>query len=1043
VRAPRAPLGARRGLVAALAIAAVALLLAGYPLPAAVPPGGASSHGASAPDGSTSSLSRTVPVSSPPARGLYPLSTLPANLVPFGTDGRPALARPATAAQGAADPVTPGAEDLANPTLANQSYGTAVAAVGPGNNTILVGTEDESYYLSGSGLFWSYGLSASIRTDDGGSSWTIAWVGPNASWTSTSSPSWGDVSLGASSVAAGAGIALYATDYASLCAVLYPDGPCDNSSLGPAAPTGVAVARSPNGGSSWDAPQPIDSVAEWRYVSGTCPGASGPYAGYLPANISELPSVALSSDGAVAVVGWVTVDYIDTVVCIAGSAYEGIAAIDELAQVAVSTNGGGSWSTPQTIGGGVSGPVSVAVGPSPADTLALVYQDSQNGTSATFPYARSISTNLGATWTPPADLGSPTMVHPVESSAPDSFPVVTLPDLAADANASSPFAGNLYLAWDDNRTSVDGDPSVAFASGTLHGGFSGVSYLTPAGGNFVYFEPTVTVDPTGRVWVVYYAEDVLTGAYSLDGVFSTDGGATWSPAFAIADGPSYPIAGTFLGYTTGAAATASGLYAAWTDCRGTCESDGSTEVDAARAVAVEVTSSVAGPSVLVTSGGVASQAPTPFATAWDQNAPVLLSASAWTTLENSSLFIGEFANFTGAVATATNPVEFDYEGGTGVEANYRTARASWISGTVGPASVAPTLTIDNVSAPLAASGASDLFNVSVEPGLVYWVNASAPAYQNVTQLVPVASGRASLLAITLAPDPAWIDGRVEPVTATLTVDGAVVPVDSSTGLFNATVGWGLNWVNVTQVGLTSFSEQVYVQAGQVAEVDATLVGAWVAGSVAPFNATVTLDGVDVPVGTGGFNVTTTTGTHYLNATAWGYAPYHRVVHVTAGGGVYLPVELTDLGWVRGTVTPITAVVAVDGRLLAVVGGVYNVSEVGGSVYNVSVEAPGFVPQWANVPVVPATTHYANFSLAATRSTCVTDCGPSNGTTTGTGPAPPYSYTDAVVAAGLILGVAAVVAGVVLVRGRRPPSGDSAVEAPAPAAVSPPPGGGPS
>jgi hypothetical protein len=1031
----------KRLAVAGIAVALVALLLFAIPVP--------STSAAPAPSSALRVALETAPSVArvlaarglPTTTGPYPVTSAPEHAsgpsAPvFGTVG----ALPAVRASSAAG--IEAGTDLANPVLGSLSYGASVAAVGPSNDTILVGTENETYYLSGSGLFWTYGLSASFRTSNAGVTWTTSWVGPNASWTDTSSPSWGDITWGATSVAGENGTALYAANYASPCAELYPDGSCANSSLEAAAPAGVAVARSTDGGASWAAPEPVDDLAEYRYVSGFCPNASAPYAGYIPANFTDQPSVAIAPDGAVAVVGWDVLDYSDSVECISGQAYYFITGLDDLSEVAVSTDRGVSWSAPVTIGSGASGPVSVAIGASPADTIAFTYEDVQNGTSSTFPYAIALSTDDGATWSLPSDLGSSTMVHPVISSAPDSFAVATLPRLAADENASSPFAGSLYLAWADNRTSVDGDPSIAVALGTVHGGWSGVRYATAAGGSNVYFDPSISVAPSGRVWLVYYRLSLETGAYQLVGSFSDTGGLSWSPTFAIADSPSYPTsADSFLGIATGAAATSSGLYSAWTDCRSAaCADTGAAVVDAAHTVPVAFTASIAGPVVNASSGGFSVVAPTPFTTGVDANIGLTVTASAWTPLENSTEYIGEFSNFSGAVVSSSDPVSFDFGAATGVEAHYLFSRASWIAGTVVPGNADPNATLDGTPLALTPGGSGSVaFNLSVEPGRVYQLNVSAPEYQNQSVLLPAVTGATTSVEISLVRDPAWIVGRLDPLSATLTVDGRDVTPAPSTGLFNATVAWGPTWVNASAPGRTSFSQLVNARANEQATVDISLSGAWIAGSVDPLDTAVTLDGATVPIGTGAFNYSTLGGIHYLNATAPGYAPYHRVVSLTAGSGMYVAISLNDRGWIRGTVSPITASVSVLGASVPLIGGAYNVSVVGGSVYNVSVEEPGFAPEWANVAVQPSATDFSNFSLVVVPPTCGTGCSPSNGTAAkSSGGSPPYSWTDAVVAAGLILGVAIVAAVAVGFSGASRTG--SRPERPEPTAPNPPPGG---
>ena len=974
-------------------------------------PGTAASTALSSASGSR--LPFFLPLSTPGVR--------PLDLATAGAFGNTPLSAPLLG-RGATGSVSP--DDLANPTLDATSLGASVAAVGPTNDTIVVGATDESLAFADSGLTYTDGFSAAYRTHDGGATWSTTWIGANSSWTSSSSPSYGDASWGASSVAGSNGTALYATTYYQSCLVL---GNACNSSLMYAAPSGVAVARSPTGGASWDAPQPINSIAEYRYVTGSCSGTA--YSGYVQANFTDKPSVALSSDGRVAAVAWDVLGYYDTVVCVGTTPEVETFGLSDIVQVSVSLNQGATWSAARTIGLAPSGPTSVAIGPSPTDAISLVYQDSYNGTATTFPYALSVSTNRGVNWSAPADLGSSTMVHPVTSSAPDAWAVATLPELAVDSNASSPYAGTDYLTWDDNQTyRGGGDPSIAFVSGTTGGGWSGTSYVTPLGGNYRYFQPSIAVDPSGRVWLVYYAENVSNGDYQLVGQYSTTGGLTWTAPFAVADAVSAPTASvTVIGYWTGAAATSSGLYAGWTDCRtDTCEADDTPSVDAARTSAVTVAASVGGVTVTASSGGWTTSGVAPVATAWDMNADVTVSVPAWVPLTGNHSNVGVFEKFTGAVSSGTTPVTFDYAGGPLLTATYTRTAAGWVAGTVGPANSGPTVTVGGVVAPLSPGAGGVLtFNLSVEPGNVYTVAATAPQYLPFSQFEPTAIGATTTVTIVLQRQNGWIDGRLSPSDATLTVNGTVVTtVDLTTGLFNLSVGWGSYWVNATGTGLTSFSEYVSVAAGHATLVNPVLASSYLYGTVVPGNATVTIDGRAVVVAAGGFNETVGGGLNFVNATASGYAPYHSTFDVPAGHGLYIRIVLTDMGWIRGTVSPITAEVLIGGGAEPVVGGGFNVSEVGGASYNVSAQYSGFQTAYSTVTVTPGVTSFDNFTLVAVPA-CGSACAAKNGTTPGTSAgSTAYSFLDAALAAAAILGIALVVAAVIVWSGRRPPADSS-------------------
>jgi len=977
----------------------------------------AASHPVRAIDGVSIPSEIPVPREAPGKIGVVPAPFRGAAAIP-----RPAL--PIAAGRAAANP--------ANPTLDQLSAAASVAAVGPGNDTVLVGIIDESLLVDGSGLFDSDGYSAAFRTTNGGASWSMDWVGPNATWGNSGNGSYGDVAWGADSVAGANGTALYAAIYAQPCAV-FAVGPC-NSSLEFAAPSGVSVARSTNGGASFLPPQPINSVAEWRLTSTiTCNSQTfGPY--YIPANISDKPSVAISSDGRVAAVGWDVLDYNDALVCQGTGVALAINGLTDYSQVSVSTDRGASWSAPRTIGAGASGPSSVGIGPAPGDAIFFVYQDAQNGTSTTFPYAVSVSTNFGVSWSKPVDIGARTMVHPVYGNAiADEWVTSTLPNLAVDGNASSPYAGTAYLAWEDNRSGAVGAPSIAFVSGVASGGWSGTSYLTPAGGEERYFEPSVAVDPSGRVYVVYYAVNLSSGAYQLLGRYSSNSGASWSAPFAIATNASLPASSvTWIGDWTGAAATTAGLYAGWTDCSSaTCESQDDPAVDAAHAEPVTLSANIGGVTATSVSGGVTTSGTLPAPTAWDVAAFVSVSVPPWVDLANTSRYVGVFHGFSGAVTATLDPVHFDFEGGTALAATYSFSPVGWIAGTVGPANANPAVTADSEPVPLSSGpGGVDSFNISVLPGAVYTVNATALGYGPFSQEVPVGIGSTSTVTIVLHRLSGWIVGRLTPSNASLTVNQTpVTTVDPASGLFNVSTGWGDYWVNATSFGLTTFSEEVAVSIGHATVVNPTLVGAWITGTIAPASANLTIDGHAVLVASGTFNVSLLGGTHAVAASAPGYAPYVEQVATVAGRGTYLSIAMTDIGWIVGNITPPTATVYVGGNRVPVIGGEFNYSVTGDTTYNVSATAAGFDPAWLNVKVTPAAVSPVKFTLTALPA-CARDCGPSNGTANATsGAGAPISYADAAIAAGVILGAAIVVAVVIGMRGRRPPPGEGIYGAP--------------
>jgi hypothetical protein len=929
--------------------------------------------------------------------------------------------------------ISPLVSDPVNPELANFSSTTSVTSVGPGNQSVVVGADDLAAFEDGSGAFWSEGISAAFRTNDGGATWSSNFLGRNASWTTSGNPEYGDLAFGQPSVSGGPnGTVLYATQFAQPCNEI--QGATCNSTLNNSAPSGIAVGRSLNSAVSWQSPTPV-FTAPWYRWTGIVPCAGDNwYDPVTPANYSDKPSVAYSSATGEAIVAWELLSFSDKLACIDGQI--GIEIFGETlsVEVSVSLDNGVVWSAPKTIGRINTGAPSVAIGPAPSYTLSVVYDDDYNGTATSHSIAFSQSTDRGAAWSAPVDIGPYTLTFLNNGTAPDVFTVPTLPSYAVDNWTGSPFRGNEYVVVGSNLSAnVPGSPSVVFVrSAAGSGSWSGATVVARANATTEYFEPTVSVGPSGRVWLVFYAMTVATGDYRLFGEYSDDGGGVWTAPFPIADTPSAPgNVVTSIGAWVGAAATSAGLYSAWTDCRWAgCAANQETAVDAALTAPVTITSGL--PSVAVTSSSLGSVAagPVPVETAWDEDAAVTVAAPAWASLANSTEWVGVFSNYSGLLSSSNSLVSFDYDGGSALSANYATGPAAWVAGTVYPASANPKVTVDGMPVSLSAYNASAVaFNVSVEAGVSVALAVTATDYDPVSELLLTTAHVAGPGPIVLIPSDGWIRGRLTSTfPATVTVNGTTVPgIDPTTGVFNVSERWGLYWVNATGPGLDSTGQYIAVLPGRSTEVNLTVVGAWVDGTVAPGNATVRLDGALVPLTNGAFNVSVLAGSHTLTASLPGYSLFRETFVAYAARVTFVAVSITDYGTIRGTVDPASAAVLVDGNVEPVVSGSFDLDVRAGATYNVTVASAGYGDGYANLVVTPANTSYANFTLTALPG-CTSGCGGHSGGSSGSTGASgnPYSWLDVGIAAAVILGAALV--GAFLVR--RPPRGPEVSSAPA-------------
>ncbi|MGB7123795.1 MAG: sialidase family protein, partial [Thermoplasmata archaeon] len=969
-----------------------------------------------------------------PGSSALPLEPAAGVVAPSLLDsGVPALPLPARTPGVGGGPL---ASDPSNRELDNNSATTSVAQVGPSNQTVVVGATDTTgaTLVGDPEYFCCHGYSAAYRTNNGGASWTTGFVGANASWNQATSWSFGDFTLGEPSLAGGAnGTVLYASIYAQPCAYYAGGVPC-NSTRNLTAPAGIAVARSTNAGVSWLAPVPVDNLSWYREFAIECSDVI--YSGALPANISDEPSLAYSAASGLAIVGWDVFSYDITLSCQNGvGAYS--YTISYLTDVSVSKNNGATWSAPRTIGRVASLTPTVAIGPAPTYPLSVVYADYVNGTASSYDFAFSHSTDRGAVWSAPADIGPATLVHPTLGAPPDAFVPATIPVLAVDDGAGSPYLGTMYVVWGDNRTgSLPGLPSVVLSRSTSGGAtWSGAVVVDAASARTKYLEPTVSVGPGGRVWLAFYELNPTSGNYQLYGQYSDDAASSWTAPFAIADAASEPgptLAS--IGSWIGAAATSAGLYSAWTDCRWAgCSENSVTAAYAALTTPVTVTASAAGVYATSSADGVTTGSPAPLSTAWDNGAAVGVNVSAWVPYSNTTESVAVFSNFTGIVYSTTTSVFFDFSGGSTLRANYVAASAAWVEGTVSPASAAPTVTVGGTAVALTPWNATALaFNATVEAGLRYSVNVTGSDYRTYRTNVSTSALRASSLDVALARTAGWIRGHLLPTTATLTVNNTpVTTIAPTTGLFNVSVGWGSYWVNASGTGLDSESQYVTVLPGATTLVTINLGGGWLDGVVSPSNATVRVDGTVISVSAGTFNLTVLGGSHTVSASIPGYTGFSETVNVVPNAATTVVISLTDLGWIRGTVSPVTASVEVGGRLVPVVGGTYNVSVVGGPTYNVTASARGFTSASREVGVSPGNGSYANFTLASPPATCTTDCGTQN-TTPGTAAttALPYSWLEVAIAAVVLLGVALAVA-FVLLRGSGGSGPETAEDPPAP------------
>ncbi|HZY70416.1 MAG TPA: hypothetical protein VFF67_05500 [Thermoplasmata archaeon] len=936
-----------------------------------------------------------------------------------------------------------------------------VVQVGASNTSLLASAVDLQGIYNGSGgalcgsvapsgYLTNHGLSAAFHSSDGGRTWTNTSIGLNKSAGTSSSKVYKTITGGDGNVVSSpSGYSLYATTYFGQCFFLgsqFDSTNCTSSGVDPSTYLnwGVEVARSANGGVTWSDPAVVSGAQAWKHYvgSGNCSGSVDYYA-----NLTERPWLAYSPTGHIAVVGWDVLEFFfNNTACVAPYA------IAAFLYVSVSSNDGVSWTVPKIVSGAGAETAQVVVGPAPKYPISVVSEDYVNASVSATTGQLSISllfqnsSNNGATWSRAYDVGGSMIVHNAPDTSPDQMGMWSFESLATDNWSGSPHVGNLYIAWSDNQTGSDnGYPAIELTRSTNGGASFGAPLrITPGSHALTYFQPAVTVQPNGNVYVVYYGVNQTTGFYREYGVYSTDGGATWSSQFVISDSDSNPVppftgqASSNIGFNQGAVGTTAGVYAVWTDCRNLCGSPNyEKQLYAAQFLPVKIDSNA---NVVVTLqvSGIRSQIALPTTQAWEVGASVAVTAPP-TAYDNTS-YIWAFNGFTGLLTSSNEAIAFTYASGTTLTVNYVAVKAAWASGTFKPAVSTSKLTIDNFNVPLTSGSGLDTFNYTLAGGQTYYLNATANLYQPIIdQLITTTSGQTTALTINLPKAVGWIAGAIVPLaaasTAVLKVNGTVVPVNAATGFFNTSVGWGTYYVNATATGRTTFSTIAVVNPGRTTSVPVDLEGGWLNGVIKSnyVGIRVSVDNValnSTQLTPPSFNVSLQGGTYTVTATAPGYNLSSQLAIVRPGQVTLVNVSLTNKGWIAGIVLPLAAVKNATLKVyngssggyqtIAPTTGLFNVTVVGGRTWTVLVKSTGYTSFWGNYSISAGngtTNGQITAQLTPLPSTgCTSNCPPppNGGGTPSNGGISTLELAGIIIA---IVAVAAIAAVVVIVRRR--------------------------
>jgi len=224
----------------------------------------------------------------------------------------------------------------------------------------------------------------------------------------------------------------------------------------------------------------------------------------------------------------------------------------------------------------------------------------------------------------------------------------------------------------------------------------------------------------------------------------------------------------------------------------------------------------------------------------------------------------------------------------------------WINGTVAPGNA--TVRVDGSLIPVQNGS----YSVREGPG-THWVNASATGYYSESSgpllLVPFGQVSANLSLVLIV---GTLNGSVTPATATVELNGAAMNVTG--GAFYVNIAPGTYTLSANAAHYVPAIREVTVDRNATTTITfaLSLAPGWIAGTVAPVDANVTLDGQPVPVDSGGaFNISASAGSHALNASGPGYEAFHRTITVRPGATSRTTISLATVAATNGLLTPLT------------------------------------------------------------------------------------------------------------------------------------------
>jgi hypothetical protein len=243
------------------------------------------------------------------------------------------------------------------------------------------------------------------------------------------------------------------------------------------------------------------------------------------------------------------------------------------------------------------------------------------------------------------------------------------------------------------------------------------------------------------------------------------------------------------------------------------------------------------------------------------------------------------------------------------------------------------------------------------------VRASEPGYTVWQGNLSVHWNRTTQLAITLKTG--WVAGTVAPGSANLSLNGVRVHLDETTGKFNVSHLGGTVWIEVSARGYLSFAENGTVVPGATLWLSLALNNSSVVrGVLVPATATLRWDDRSVLTSIEGrWSVSTSSGAHWLNATAPGYLPQNLRLSLRPAEVVWENLTLSTVtGLLNGFVSPVGGSLTVNGVPVSLRElGAFSLTEAPGK-YLLNASGTDHSPVGRSVQVQSGVVTWANLTL---------------------------------------------------------------------------------